>query len=68
LKEIKKFLREAVSNIVSIAFKNLNEGKLDDKEAMEYAAKNIMLNIQSIFRQTVRTIEGHSLISPSLDS
>ncbi len=31
MKEIKKFLREAVSNIVSIAFKNLNEGKLDDK-------------------------------------
>lgn len=50
LKKIKVFLVEAVSNVVSISFNYLNEGKLAEKEAMEYAAKNIMLNIQNIFR------------------
>jgi hypothetical protein len=58
LKMIKKFLVEASSNVVSVAFKFLSEGRLDNSEAKEYASKNILLNMQSIFRQLMRAIEA----------
>lgn len=50
VKNVKKFLVEASSNVVSVAFKLLSEEKMEEKEAKEYAAKNIMLNVQAIFK------------------
>jgi hypothetical protein len=59
LAKIKLFMVEAISNVISIAFKNLCKGDLEGKEAKEYAAKNIMLNFHSIFRQTIAAFEEH---------
>jgi hypothetical protein len=51
--QLKKFLVETASNIVSTAFKHLCKGELEEKEAKEYAVKNIMLNIHSAYQRTV---------------
>ena len=53
---MKEFLSEAVGNIVSIAFKFRCKTDLEDAEAKEMASKNIMLNIYSIFRETIKAI------------
>jgi hypothetical protein len=58
LKKIKTFLVEAVSNVTSAAFKFMCRGELESKEAKEYAAKNIMLNVRSIFRHTIQALEA----------
>lgn len=50
---------EAGSNVVSISFKLLNEGSLEEKEAKEYAAKNIMLNVQAVFDETIKAFESN---------
>jgi hypothetical protein len=56
------FLVETASNVVSIAFGMLSEDKLDEKEVKDYAAKNILLNINSLLKQTISGIKGHPLI------
>ncbi len=64
LKSIKKFLVESASNVTSAAFKFLCNGDLTGDEAKEYASKNLLLNINSIFRETmkgVKEIKGLSL-------
>jgi hypothetical protein len=48
---------EAVSNISSAGFRFLCKGELEEGEAKEFTAKNIMLNLQAIFRETIVTIE-----------
>jgi hypothetical protein len=48
---------EAVSNISSVGFKFLCKGDLEGSEAKEFTAKNIMLNLQAIFRETIVAIE-----------
>jgi hypothetical protein len=57
LKKIKTFLVEAVSNVTSVAFKFMCKGELESKEAKEYAAKNIMVNVRSVFRHTIQALE-----------
>ena len=47
---MKEFLVEAVANVVSAGFHHLNQKDLEEKESKEFAAKNILLNIHSIFR------------------
>jgi hypothetical protein len=54
LKKVKIFLVEAVSNVVSASFKFMCDLKLEMHEAKAYASKNIMLNVHSIFRETVK--------------
>lgn len=61
LANIKKFLVESSSNVASVAFKILCEGKFTAQEAKEYAAKNILLNINAIFRETVKEIQKLAL-------
>jgi hypothetical protein len=48
---------EAVSNISSAGFKFLCKKDLEGSEAKEFTAKNIMLNLQAIFRETIVAIE-----------
>ena len=60
--EVHKFLVEAVSNVASAAFKFLNQKELTENEVKEYAAKNILLNINSVFRQLNKAI----VANPSL--
>jgi hypothetical protein len=62
IRKIKKFLVEAISNVVSVAFKFMCRGELESKEAKEYASKNIMLNVHSIYRQTFKALEGNELL------
>lgn len=50
-KKMHKFLVEAVSNVASAAFKFLNREELTETEAKEYASKNVLLNVNSFFRQ-----------------
>ena len=47
---------EALSNILSVSFNRLNENKLEIKEVKNYAASNIMLNVELIFRKIVSAI------------
>jgi CII-binding regulator of phage lambda lysogenization HflD len=51
-------LVEAASNVISIAFNFLTEDKLKDLEAKDYASKNMMINMQSIYRETINAIQG----------
>jgi hypothetical protein len=41
--------------------------ELEENEAKEYASKNIMLNVHSIFRETVRTFEEHPLLKGKIN-
>jgi len=54
-----KFLVEAASNVASVSFNAYERGLLKEKEAKEYASKNMMLNIQAIFGATINSIESH---------
>jgi hypothetical protein len=56
-----------VSNVISIAFKFMCKGELEDREAKEYAAKNIMLNVQSIFRRTIEVLKQHDVLQHRID-
>ena len=53
---IKDFLAEAVGNIISVAFKFLCKNELDEREAMSFAAKNILLNLNSIYKTTIEAV------------
>lgn len=57
LENIKKFLVESASNVASAAFKFLCKGDLTAREAKEFASKNIMLNINSIMKETILGIK-----------
>ena len=60
--KIKHFLAEAIGNVVSAGFKFLCKSDLEENEAKEFASKNIMLNINSIFKQTVNAIKSHTYL------
>ena len=62
LKKIKAFLKESVSNIISIAFRLLCEGKLEERTAKEYASKNIVVNLHAVFRETYKRISSHFIL------
>ena len=51
---MKKFLAEAVENIVSAGFKSLCRGELEEKEAKLFSARNIMTNLNAIFREVIQ--------------
>jgi hypothetical protein len=68
LKHIHHFLVEAISNVISVSFKFLSEGKLEDKEANEYASKNMMLNIHQIYRQTIRALSQNPCLKDIIQS
>jgi fumarylacetoacetate (FAA) hydrolase family protein len=67
LEKVKKFLVEAISNVVSIAFKFMRNGDLENKEAKEYASKNIMLNVQSIFQKIIEALRNNELLKAKVD-
>jgi hypothetical protein len=50
---------EAASNIVSTAFKLLCKNELEEREAKEYAVKNITLNLHSAYQRTVCALQQH---------
>jgi hypothetical protein len=50
---------EAASNVVSTAFKHLCRGALEEREAKEYAVKNITINLHSAYQRTVCAIQQH---------
>jgi hypothetical protein len=52
---------EAASNVVSTAFRLLCRGELEEKETKEYAVKNIMINLHSVYERTVQAVSHHSL-------
>jgi hypothetical protein len=64
---IKKFIVEAVSNTVSAGFKFLCRQELEENEAKEFSAKNIMLNTQAIFREAMRRVEEHPALKKRVD-
>jgi hypothetical protein len=54
-------LVEASNNIISAAFNFLLEGKLKESEAKDYASKNLILNMRSIFVETIKGLMGSQL-------
>ena len=54
MEKIREFVAESVGNIVSAAFKFLCKRDLEEKEAMEFAAKNILLNLHSVYKATMK--------------
>jgi hypothetical protein len=62
IKKIKVFLVQAISDVVSVAFRFMCRGELEEKEAMEDASKNIMLNIHSVFRETIRGFQDNPIL------
>jgi hypothetical protein len=55
-------LVETASNVVSAAFRFLCKGELTEQEAKEYAAKNLMLNLHSVFSEVAATIKNNRLL------
>ena len=55
-KKLNHFLAEAIANVVSAGFKYLCKTDLEENEAKEMASKNIMLNIYSIYKKTIKAI------------
>jgi hypothetical protein len=47
---------------LSVSFKFVCSGELEGKESKEYAVKNIMLNLNSIFRKTMEALRQNRLI------
>jgi len=54
-------LVETSNNIASAAFNFFYEGKLKESEAKDYASKNLMLNVRSIFAETMKGISASQL-------
>jgi hypothetical protein len=52
-----------VENVVSISFNWLVGGKLKDNETKDYASKNILLNVQSIMKEVMKTLIEGSVIA-----
>jgi hypothetical protein len=67
IKSLKKFLIEAISNVISIAFKFLCKEELGNREAKEYASKNMMLNMQSVFRRTIEVLKQHEILQEKIN-
>jgi hypothetical protein len=59
MQQLKKFLVEAASNVVSMAFKHLCKGEFEDWEAKEYAVKNITLNLHSAYQRIACALKKH---------
>jgi hypothetical protein len=51
-----------VSNVSSVGFRFLCRRELEDSEAKDFSAKNIMLNTQVIFREVVLQIQGNLVL------
>lgn len=49
---------EVCENVISISFNHLLQNKLNDREAKDYTAKNIMINLQSILRKSLISIQN----------
>jgi hypothetical protein len=47
-KNINQFLVESVSNVTSISFDFFRSKRLEENEAKDFAAKNILINIHNI--------------------
>jgi hypothetical protein len=67
-KAIKHFLVEAVSNVSSAGFNFLCAKHLEEGEAKEFSAKNIMLNTQAIFREAILEIGKHPILKDRVDA
>jgi len=46
---------DVVENVISVSFNLLIEGKLKEKESKDYASKNLLLNIHSLFKEIMKT-------------
>ena len=65
-KNVRDFLVEAASNVVSAAFNFLSKKELTDKEAKDYSAKNLMLNLHSIFSAVMTRIKQSRLVQQAI--
>jgi hypothetical protein len=47
---------DVVENVISVSFNFLIEGKLKENESKDYASKNLLLNLRSLFREVMQTL------------
>jgi hypothetical protein len=52
-----------VENVVSASFNLLIEGKLKENESKDYASKNILMNVYSIFKEVMQTLTEEEIIN-----
>jgi hypothetical protein len=67
LQKANLFLVESISNVISIAFRYMCKNDLEQYEAKEYASKNIMLNVHSIYKQIISALQANESIGKSID-
>jgi hypothetical protein len=53
---IEEYIVDVVENVVSVSFNFLIEGKLKENESKDFASKNILLNVYSIFKESIKTL------------
>lgn len=63
---IQDFLVESASNTVSVAFNFLNNDDLMDKEAKNYSANNLMLNLHSIFSEVCTALKNSDFLKRAI--
>jgi len=50
------YLVKIVENITSVSFNLLTEGKLTNSETKDFAAKNILLNVNLMFKEIIKNV------------
>jgi len=51
-----------LENITSVSFNLLNEGKLTDSETKDFASKNILMNVNTLFKKIMENVQLKKIV------
>jgi len=62
-KNIEEYIVDVVENVVSVSFNFLIGEKLQENESKDFASKNILMNVYSIFKESMKALAAEGVIS-----
>jgi len=60
--EIRSYLVQLMENITSVSFNLLNERKLTDSETKDFASKNILMNVNILFKKIIENVQLKKIV------
>jgi len=60
--EIRIYLVQLMENITSVSFNLLNERKLTDSETKDFASKNILMNVNILFKKIMQNVQLKNIV------
>jgi len=60
--EIRIYLVQLTENITSVSFNLLNEGKLTDGETKDFASKNLLMNVNILFKKIMENVQLKKMV------